>query len=244
MKEGVILIPARYESSRFPGKPLVPLKGRPLIQWVYENAAKTGLKTMVVTDHEGIEKAVRAFGGEVCRVDDAVESGTERIFLAVERHLGQTPEWILNVQGDEPLLTARPLQDLVEFHLKHSFDISTLVKEKKDAEEQKNPNVVKAVYSALTGQCHYFSRAPVPFSRDQKKAAVWYQHIGVYLYRFSALKKFCQAPVSFYEDIEKLEQLRALEMGLKIGASLTEATLQGVDTPEDLKKVERILQGE
>jgi len=156
MNEGVILIPARFESSRFPGKPLVPLNGRPLIQWVFENCQEIGFRTIVVTDHDLIEKAVLSFNGEVLRVNDAVVSGTERINLAFQRFLKEKKiQWVLNVQGDEPMLKGSDIKRLLEFHHKNQFDISTLVRKRTDLEGYHNANLVKAIYSPNSGKCHF-----------------------------------------------------------------------------------------
>lgn len=243
MASVVILIPARFASSRFPGKPLAVIAGKSMIQRVYENCHASGFETAVVTDHDGIEKHVKEFGGKVLRVDDDVPSGSERIALAYERYLKEkNPDLVINVQGDEPLLKGDVLKELAEFHMNSSFEITTLLRERSVKEEDfKNPNVVKAVWSPVSKQCLYFSRQSLPYDRDGGKDYAWYHHIGVYSYRPKALSSFVKLPMSRLEDLEKLEQLRGLENGMSIGAVLTNQKLIGVDVPDDVKKVEGAL---
>lgn len=243
MASVVVLIPARFGSSRFPGKPLALIAGRSMIERVYSNCKASGYKTAVVTDNDEIEKHVLAFGGTVLRVDDDVPSGSERIALAYQRFLtNEKADLVINVQGDEPLLKGDVLKELAEFHLKSSYPITTLLRARRVSEEDfKNPNVVKAVWAEKTGQCLYFSRQSLPYDRDGGKNHSWYQHIGVYSYRPSALLAFVKLPMSPLEDLEKLEQLRALENGYSLGAVLTTQKLMGVDVPEDIKKVEGAL---
>ena len=241
----VILIPARYGSSRFPGKPLAKIAGKTMVERVYSNCAVSGFDTAVVTDNDEIEKAVLAFGGKVLRVDDDVPSGSERIALAYERFLASSnSDLVLNVQGDEPLLKGDVLKELVNFHLSTKFEVATLLRQRSSREDDfKNPNVVKAVWSETSKQCLYFSRQSLPFDRDGGKDFFWFQHIGVYSYRPQALARFVKLPLAKLEDLEKLEQLRALENGMTIGGILTTQKLIGVDVPEDIKKVEGALNG-
>lgn len=244
MARVVILIPARFQSSRFPGKPLAKIAGISMIERVYRNCLESGIPTYVVTDHDGIEQHVKDFGGKVLRVNDNVPSGSERIALAYERFLkAENPDLVINVQGDEPLLKGNVLKELSEFHLSSDFAIATLLRERSVKDEDfKNPNVVKAVYSPLSKQCFYFSRESLPYDRDGGRDYSWYQHIGVYSYRPQSLSAFVKLPMSTLEDLEKLEQLRALENQMTIGAVLTTQKLTGVDVPEDIKKVEGALQ--
>jgi 3-deoxy-manno-octulosonate cytidylyltransferase (CMP-KDO synthetase) len=243
MAKVIILIPARFQSSRFPGKPLAMLKGQSMIERVFRNCSESGFPTYVVTDHDGIEKHVNDFGGNVIRINDDVPSGSERIALAYERHLKKDiPDLVINVQGDEPLLKGDVLKDLADFHLSSSFDIATLLRERSVKDEEfKNPNVVKAVYSPVSKQCLYFSRQSLPYDRDGGRDYSWYQHIGVYSYRPKALSAFVKLPLARLEDLEKLEQLRALENKMTLGAILTTQKLIGVDVPEDVHKVEGVL---
>lgn len=222
------------------------ISGKSMIQRVFENCTLIGTttsfdsKAYVVTDNSEIEKHVQDFGGNVIRVDDEVESGTERIYLAFERSSDKAFDLIINVQGDEPLLDANELERLVHFHLNSPFDIATLVKKNESTEDFKNSNIVKAVV-VPSGRCLYFSRGELPFDRDGKKLKPWWQHIGVYSYRPKALQKFSESELGVYEKLEKLEQLRALELGMSIGALVTDLNLIGVDTPADLNKLEALI---
>lgn len=243
MASVVVLIPARFGSSRFPGKPLAKILGVSMIERVFKNCASSGFQTAVVTDNDEIEAHVKAFGGSVVRVDDDVPSGSERIALAYQRYFENSKaDLVINVQGDEPLLKGDVLKELAQFHLQSNYPIATLLRERKSSEEDfKNPNVVKAVWSEKTNQCLYFSRQSLPYDRDGGKEYSWFQHIGVYSYRPEALLAFVKLPMSRHEDLEKLEQLRALDNGYSLGAVLTHQKLIGVDVPEDIKKVEGAL---
>ncbi len=239
----VILIPARFASSRFPGKPLAKILGITMVERVFTNCAASGFPTYVVTDNDEIESEVKRFGGKVLRVDDDVPSGSERVALAYERHIKNlNPSLVINVQGDEPLLKGDVLKELADYHLKNSCDVATLVRERKASEADfKNSNVVKAVIVEKTGECLYFSRESLPHDRDGKNEHSWYHHIGVYSYKPEALSKFVKLPMGKLENLEKLEQLRALENGMKIGAVKTIQKLIGVDVPDDIKKIEGAL---
>ncbi len=239
----VILIPARFASTRFQGKPLAKILGISMIERVFKNCAASGFPTFVVTDNDEIEKHVKEFGGKVLRVDDDVPSGSERIALAYERHcLRMNPDLVINVQGDEPLLKGDVIKELAEYHLKNTCAIATLVRERNASEEDfRNPNVVKAVFVESSNECLYFSRESLPHDRDGKNTHSWYHHIGVYSYRPEALSAFVKLPQGKLENLEKLEQLRALENGMKIEAIKTTQKLIGVDVPEDIKKVEGAL---
>lgn len=243
----LVLIPARYASTRFPGKPLALISKKSMIQRVYENCSKIKTELInstiaVVTDDDRIENHVQEFGGEVVRVDDDVPSGSERIALALERfYSDKTWDIVINVQGDEPLIESDLLSRLARYHHQSRFDMATVVKPQEINEDFRDPNKVKAVYSPLKGQCLYFSRASVPFDRDEAQSENWFLHIGIYSFRPQTLKEICTLESSFYEKREKLEQLRALENGYTIGAITTEMTLMGVDVPEDIEKLEGVL---
>jgi 3-deoxy-manno-octulosonate cytidylyltransferase (CMP-KDO synthetase) len=243
MASVVILIPARYGSSRFPGKPLSKILGVSMIERVFKNCAASGFQTAVVTDNDEIEAHVKGFGGNVVRVNDDVPSGSERIALAYQRYFETSKaDLVINVQGDEPLLKGDVLAELAKFHLQSNYPIATLLRERMSNEEDfKNPNVVKAVWSEKSQQCLYFSRQSLPYDRDGGREYSWFQHIGVYSYRPDALVSFVKLSMSRHEDLEKLEQLRALDNGYSIGAVLTSQELIGVDVPEDIKKVEGAL---
>ena len=241
MSKACILIPSRFQSSRFPGKPLATIFGKPMVQWVYENCQQSGVPTYVVTDHPGIEKTVLGFGGKVLRVDDDVPSGSQRIALAYERYLQKENfDFIINVQGDEPLLKGQVIKELIAYHACAPFDVTTLVVERELTHPAwKDPNVVKAVLG-MGGRCLYFSRASVPYDRDGINKA-WNQHVGVYSYRPQSLKAFNEAGQSWLADCEQLEQLKGMDYGLSYGAHKVVVNLVGVDRPEDIKKVEELL---
>lgn len=251
-KSVLILIPARFASSRFPGKPLALIDGKSMIQRVLTNCLEAKhpdyhFESFVVTDDDRIENHVKTFSPNVVRVNDDVISGTLRIELAYERFFkAKGFDLVINVQGDEPLLEGKELVGLAEFHLRSSFDITTLVKKQSGFDQVFfDPNKVKVAMSEDNGRAFYFSRAPIPFKREQSNTAqdYWFLHIGVYSYKPSALSQFSKAKESRLEFLEKLEQLRALEIGLSIGAYPTTSIIMGVDHPEDIKKVEEVLHG-
>ncbi len=244
MSNALILIPARYGSSRFPGKPLAKILDRPMIQHVIENCQSSGFDCAVVTDDERIEKPLKEKGLPCVRVDDAVSTGSERIALAYERFFSKKSyDFIVNVQGDEPLLKANTLKELVDYHGKSGFEIATAVKARNSTEEDfKNPNIVKCIYSEKDGKCLYFTRASAPHFRDNS-IGQWHQHIGLYSYRTPALRSFVKLKESRLEKAEKLEQLRAMENGMTLGAIIVNETLIGVDTPEDIHRIEGVLSG-
>lgn len=256
----LILIPARFGSNRFPGKPLAQILGKSMVRWVLENTSSIShphidFYSCVVTDHPEIEKEILQFSAllpnnfipPVVRVDDDVVSGTLRIELAFRRYFkSKNFDLIVNVQGDEPLLTQKEVVALSEFHLSHfsKFEMGTLIKKEWGLHgDFLNPNKVKVVVSEKNGTALYFSRAPIPFKRDHEAASddYWFLHIGVYSYRPEALSALSRLEISRLEDLEKLEQLRALDNGMKIGVVETDRILVGVDAPDDLKRVEEIL---
>ena len=246
MSDGCILIPARYGSSRFPGKPLAKIQGQELIEWVRKACEKNahGWPVYVVTDDDRIEDCVKSGGGAVLRVDDDLPSGSDRIYAAFERHLkDQNLKFILNVQGDEPLLEIDSIDSLIQMARNENFDVLTLLHKRERCEKDfTDRNKVKVIYTPDNKKCHYFSREPIP--HDQQEETCWYQHIGLYLYQKEALSKFVESSVGHYEKSERLEQLRFLEIGLTIKAQEVEKAWTGVDTPEDLKKVEEKLGGQ
>lgn len=251
-KKVLLLIPARFQSSRFPGKPLVTVSGISMIKRVLTNMSditdhEIKFKAFVVTDDDRIEKHVKEFSPNVIRIDDDVNSGTLRIELAYSRFFAKD-NWdlIINVQGDEPLLLKEEIIRLAKYHLNSSFDMATLVKKNIGFDTVfRDANKVKAVISEFDGRALYFSRAPIPFKRDIQSTIdlndFWYLHIGVYSYRPEALLKFSRLNESRLENLEKLEQLRALENGLTIGTITTECNLMGIDSPEDVAVVEKML---
>lgn len=255
----VVIIPARFHSTRFPGKVLVPLNGKPLIQHVYEKAsgAARADAVYVATDHRGVVEAVEAFGGRAVMTAEGLRSGTDRIAEALglleARGGGSTPwDVIVNVQGDEPLVRADMVDALVDLMADRRASIGTLAKRIEDVEDITNPNTVKVVFDR-EGFALYFSRSPIPYYRDlfagrdlagtppDPAAAIMFRHVGLYAYRREALLKFTSLPVSRLEEAEKLEQLRALEHGLAIKVGETAHATIGVDTPEDLERVQQCI---
>ncbi len=231
----LVLIPSRYLSTRFPGKPLELINDKSLIQRVYENLLSSEWESVIVTDDDRIEKHIKDFNGQVVRVNDETESGTDRIYLAYKKFFDEQDfDFIINVQGDEPLINADLIKRVLEFHENSNFDIVTLCKRRTD-DQKNNSNIVKLVKNEV-GKCHYFSRSAIPFGNDE-----WFQHIGVYSYKVDALTKYIMGLPSKNASTERLEQLKALDNNLSIGALEVNDTLIGVDTPENIKEVEEYL---
>ena len=246
MKSAIGIIPARYASTRFPGKPLALLSGKPLIQHVVERCqrAKSLSEVIVATDDERIRKVCAAFSRvEMTRADHP--SGTDRIAEVAARCKGGR---VLNIQGDEPLIEPSVI-DAVAQALDQAA-MSTAATPLTDPAELDNPNVVKVVVSA-NDRALYFSRRTIPYLRDaagrssseQLAAFPFLKHVGIYGFRIEALLRLVKLPVSALEQAERLEQLRALENGIEIAVARVAFESIGVDTPEDLVKVDRILSG-
>jgi len=244
--ETVALIPARYGSTRFPGKPLALLRGKPMIQHVYEQALQVrGLaRILVATDDERIAQTVRGFGGEAILTRADHPTGTDRL---AEVAAGLQAAVIVNIQGDLPFFPPAMVEDALAL-LTHATDaaMATIKTPITRVEEWYNPNVVKVV----TDRNHYalyFSRSPIPFYRDQdpavrsQGAVLGYRHIGLYVYRRDFLLTFTRLAPTPLEEAEKLEQLRALEWGYKIVVSTTARPTVEIDTPEDLRRAEEIM---
>jgi 3-deoxy-manno-octulosonate cytidylyltransferase (CMP-KDO synthetase) len=235
------IIPARWKSSRFEGKMLANIMGKPMIQHVWERAKESRVldDLIIATDNEEVMKVAEGFGGKSVYTSKDQPSGTDRITEVVNP---LDVEVVVNIQGDEPLIHYSMIDGLANALLEDkTVPMATIVKKIKDKEEFLNPNVVKAVvdkdFHAL-----YFSRSPIPYYREAGEGAqIYYKHIGIYAYNKDFLFTYTNLPKSRLEDIEKLEQLRALENGYKIKAIETEFDTIGVDTPEDLKKVEDYL---
>jgi 3-deoxy-manno-octulosonate cytidylyltransferase (CMP-KDO synthetase) len=240
----VCIIPARYDSSRLPGKPLVNISGKPMIQWVYENAIKAEKidQVIVATDHEKIKQKVESFGGNVVMTDSELASGTDRVAAAAKN---LDVDIVINLQGDEPFIEAGLLDKLVSaFYDEHVY-MATPIGKINERHELINPSVVKVVKDKHN-YALIFSRNEIPYLRDIDKK-LWlekfnfYKHIGIYAYRKSFLNKLTELPVSALERAECLEQLRALENGYKIYTVETEYNSISVDTPEDLKKINQLI---
>ncbi len=235
----VVVIPARYGSTRFEGKPLAKILGKPLIQWVYEGVkeSKKADKIIIATDSERIAECVQSFGAEAVMTPKECPSGTDRVAKAL-KILNIKAEFVVNVQGDEPLIKGQHV-DLVFSYLREEPQcIISLKKEITNEEEYINPNVVKVVCDKK-GYALYFSRAPIPYFR--KKISKAFKHIGVYGYHWDILFKFVNLTPTELELTEGLEQLRAMENGIKIKLIETEYEGIGVDTPEDIEIVEKLL---
>jgi len=239
----VLVIPARFQSMRFPGKPLADLSGRPVIQHVYEKAKSLKVvdRVVVVTDDERIEKAVSGFSGEVFLTSSRARTGSDRIAELAQR---MKADLFVNLQGDELLLDPEMLAPLIALFLKkRSLKVGSLMRRLESEEDYKNPNIVKVV-SDQEGFALYFSRAPIPFFRDRsgrRTISHVYQHLGIYIYRRKPLLEFSTWPTGALEDFEQLEQLRFLEHGFRIKLLETKGRSLRIDTPEDLKTAEAVL---
>lgn len=229
------VIPARFASTRFPGKPLVDIDGMSMIQRVYVQAKKvTAFNTVIVaTDDERIYNHVRSFGGDVMMTSPLHVSGTDRIG-EVCRNFGEQPDVIVNIQGDEPFIQPEQLMLLLTAFNDHSTEIATLVKKIEQPEEIENTNVVKVVFSTHY-KALYFSRSGIPFPRNIKTD--YYKHIGIYAYREAILHQLTQLSPTPLEQSESLEQLRWLENGFTIKVVPTTIDTIGIDTPDDLSKI-------
>jgi 3-deoxy-manno-octulosonate cytidylyltransferase (CMP-KDO synthetase) len=236
----VAIIPARYQSTRLPGKALEDIAGRPMIEHVYRRAAAAASvsRVIVATDDRRIKDAVERFGGEARLTSASHTSGTDRL-AEVARSLDC--DLIVNVQGDEPLLAPETIDAAVEpFAADPSLEMSTLRRRIDDRAEHQNPNVTKVVVDA-SGFAMYFSRAPVPFTRAGQPPVTAWAHIGLYVYRRATLLRLAALPQTAMEQAEALEQLRALEHGIRIKAVATACQSIGVDTREDLERVRALV---
>ncbi len=234
-----VVIPARYGSTRFPGKPLVKIAGVPLVVRVYRQAAKSELaeEVVVATDDERIRECVEGYGGRAVMTPEC-PTGSDRVAY-VARSAGESWRFVVNLQGDEPLVPPEDI-DRVFHALEETPDaIVTLATEVEGNEELNNPNVVKVVMDCK-GYALYFSRSPIPFMR---KPTVAYRHVGIYGYSKDVLLKFVSLPRGRLEVAESLEQLRALEHGIPIRVLITDYKGIGVDVPEDVERIEKLIKG-
>lgn len=242
----IAIIPARYGSTRFPGKALAMIKGKPMIQWVYERTKGSSLidRVIVATDDERIRQAVVSFNGDVMMTSTAHATGTDRI-AEVARQLRCS--LVVNVQGDEPLIQPEMIDQAIQPLVDDpSIPMGTLCRRIENHEEAFDPNVVKVVLDTNSFAL-YFSRAPIPWDRDQWAGknslqdltlhTLLYKHVGLYVYRRDFLLQYAALPQTRLEAIEKLEQLRALENGFRIKAVVTEYESFGVDIPDDLSRI-------
>jgi len=250
----IVIIPARYSSSRLPGKPLMDIAGKPMIQHVFEQAKKSRAERIVIaTDDQRIMDVAQSFGAEVVMTSDKHPSGTDRLEEVVSK-LGLPHDGIVvNVQGDEPLIPPELIDQVAEnLSAQPSAGMATLCEQIHDVESVCNPNVVKVVFDG-SGLANYFSRAPIPWSRESfsdpqpylPKDSDYYRHIGIYAYRVSFLKDYVTWPPSMTEQVERLEQLRALSNGVNIHVEITKASPPaGVDTQEDLERLRALFSQE
>jgi len=240
----IALIPARFNSKRFPGKALADILGKPMIQRVYERVCKSDIvdEVYVATDSEKIFSAITDIGGKVIMTQSQCSSGTDRVAEAARTlDLGKD-DIIINIQGDQPLLQPKCLSELIHpFFNNPQLAMATLANCLNDEESINDPNNVKVLIDA-NGYAIYFSRARIPFDRDKNENVQYYKHLGIYAYSNAFLQKFTKLPATALEDIEKLEQLRAIHHGHKIGISLTGFDSPSVDDAADIAKVEVILQ--
>ncbi|MDR3676382.1 MAG: 3-deoxy-manno-octulosonate cytidylyltransferase [Acidobacteriota bacterium] len=239
----IVVIPARYASTRLPGKPLVPLAGKPMVQHVYERAkrAQTVHRVMVATDDQRIVDAVTAFGGEARMTRSDHRTGTERIAEVAVHEAGDV---FVNVQGDEPLIDPVAIDTAVGALLEEPpAQISTVATLIRHAGDIMDPNVVKTVLD-FDGNALYFSRAPIPWIRDtqQKVHVNYWKHLGLYVFQREALLEFPTLPQGELEKIEQLEQLRWLENGWKIRVAEVAHDAVSVDVPEDVARVEKLME--
>jgi 3-deoxy-manno-octulosonate cytidylyltransferase (CMP-KDO synthetase) len=235
------MIPARMGSTRFPGKALAPLCGKPIIQHVYEAATRTALfdEVLVATDSSSIIDAVNSFGGKAVMTSQSHQSGSDRIAEAIT---GYPADVIVNIQGDEPLIDKHSLQQIVSAFDDDTVEVASLYTSIDEIEMLIDSNIVKVVLDSDSNAI-YFSRAPIPYNRDNIPGVNYHRHIGVYAYRQETLLRFVNLPMGVLEQIEKLEQLRMLEHGIRIRMIPTLYQGIGIDTPQDLLLVESILQG-
>jgi len=243
----IAVIPARYASTRLPGKPLVPLAGKPMIEHVWERVrqAQKISRVIIATEDQRIQQAVAAFGGEALLTRAEHRSGTERVAEIAAGAAARGEEIFVNVQGDEPLIAPEAIDAVVEaIEADPSVTVATLAVPIARPADIMDPNVVKVVLD-FDGNALYFSRAPIPWVRDAgtPRHAQHFKHLGLYALRREALLDFPTLPVGDLERIEQLEQLRWLENGYKIRVAETTHDSVSVDTPEDVRRVEQLLRG-
>lgn len=238
------IIPARYASTRFPGKPLATLAGKPVIEHVYRRVVEALGSAYVATDDDRIAQAVERFGGQAVMTRADHKSGTDRIAEALEK-TGREVDVVVNVQGDEPFITTRQIETLCHCFDDEQTQIATLGKPFESMEAVENPNSPKIV-TDLKGFALYFSRSVIPYIRgfeqtDWLSHFPYLKHLGIYAYRTEVLREITQLPQSPLEKAESLEQLRWLQAGYRIKVGITNEETVGIDTPEDLVRAERFL---
>lgn len=237
-----VLIPSRMESTRLPNKPLADIAGKAMICHVYDRAMEAAVGQVVVAaGAQEIVDVVEAHGGAAVLTDKDLPSGSDRIWQAVQKLMekgADKPDIIINVQGDEPLLPPELLKQAVQAFEENPWaDVVTFAHIIDTKAEMEDPGMVKIAMSE-NGQAHYFSRSPIPYGAEKMN-----RHIGFYAYRYSALEKFVASKPTYIETTEKLEQLRGLDIGLKYYVGMTTEEPIGIDTPRDLERVRRLLEG-
>ncbi|MBI1979158.1 MAG: 3-deoxy-manno-octulosonate cytidylyltransferase [Elusimicrobia bacterium] len=234
------VIPARYRSTRFPGKPLALLNGKPMIQWVYEKASQSKYleRVIVATDDVRIMRTVWKFGGEAMLTSKEAKTGTDRVAEVSRRMSADT---IINIQGDEPLISPKTIDSVIQLMQKdRRLLMATAASVVRDVSQIQSANVVKVVLDRW-GNALYFSRAPIPYDHAQRRYHLYLQHCGIYAYRKQFLLRFTKWKQTPLEKAESLEQLRALERGTRIRVATVHQRSFGVDTPEDLKRIKKLL---
>lgn len=235
------IIPARYGSTRFPGKPLADIGGKSMLQRVYEQSLKCKAlsKVIVATDDERIADNVKLFGGDVAITSASHQSGTDRCAEVVQQ-LKSNFDTVINIQGDEPFIDPAQIELLASCFADSKTEIATLIKKLTREEDIRNPNIVKVI-SDYQNNAIYFSRAAIPYRRNPEAEIAYFKHIGIYGYRTETLLKITKLPQGSLEKAESLEQLRWVENGYKIQVKETETETLSIDTPDDLKHVEKYL---
>lgn len=243
--KSICVIPARYASTRFQGKPLALIAGKPMIQRVYERAKAAELidRVIVATDNEKIRAVVESFGGQAVMTDPSLPSGTDRVAAVINN---EDVDVVVNLQGDEPLIPSGLLSSLVKVFDNSEIRMATPVKRIKTIEDLTDPNLVRVALD-VNHYAMYFTRSVIPYLRDVNEREEWFKkfkyfkHIGIYAYRKSFLQQITRLPESSLEKAERLEQLRVLENGFKIYTVETDYESMSVDTPDDLRKINESL---
>jgi len=243
------IIPARYASSRFPGKPMAMIGNKPMIQRVYEQASKVLDLVYVATDDKRIYESVLSFGGKVIMTSPDHQSGTDRCAEAatlITSKTGKNIDVVINIQGDEPFIKPEQISLIMNCFSDEKVEIATLIRRTEPGEDIFNPNQPKVILNSY-GDAIYFSRAAIPYIRDTEqsdwsKKHIYYKHIGLYAYRTETLKKITDLPRSLLEISESLEQNRWIENGFRIRTAVTLWESIGIDTPEDLERAKLLLE--
>lgn len=237
------IIPARLASTRLPNKPLADICGKKMIQRVYEQALKTNLGDVYIAcDSNEVKDLIENTGGKAIMTNPDLPSGTDRIYQALQQIPNKEEfDFIVNLQGDLPIINPRVIQKTADLISNSSFDIATIAVKIEDKDDIVDPNIVKVAIANLSengGKALYFSRSPIPYSKDGD----FYEHIGIYIYKKSALEKFVKLQPSNLEKLEKLEQLRAMENDMTIGVAIADSKPISIDTKSDLEKARKYLE--